>query len=490
LAQARLAELAQQKAKRNALYDSFRLKYWDNPAGFVLDCFTWPAGAGPSPYQLEFLSSLTTHKRIAAYGPHGLGKSAMLSWLTWWFSLTRDGTDWKIPTTASAWRQLEEYLWPEVHKWAGRLRWDVIGRPAVREKRELLDLSLKLDTGHAFAVASDKPELIEGAHADHILYIFDEAKVIPDETWDSAEGAFSTGDARAVAVSTPGDAVGRFYEIATKKGGYADWHVRPVTVDECIDAGRISRDWVEARRAQWKDSNPIFINRVLGRFVLSNNEAGIIPAAWVLAAQERWKQQTAAGLIPPVTGYGVDVARFGDDSSVIAPRHGTYIAELVKFERIDTMRLAAEVAARLNKTRGWARIDVVGVGAGVYDRLKGLGYNVVAHNGAEGTDEADSSGLLEFVNMRAWAWWNAREMLSPDSGARVALPPDEELLVELTAPAMIQTNTGRVGVELKEKVKSRIGRSPDKADAVVMALLNHRPPRKPVAGETYRLPIG
>lgn len=199
---------------------------------------------------------------------------------------------------------------------------------------------------------------------------------------------------------------------------------------------------------------------------------------------------TAAGTVPVLTGYGVDVARFGDDRSVIAPRHGTYIGELVTFERIDTMRLAAEVAGRLNKTRGWARIDVVGVGAGVYDRLRGLGYNVVAHNGAEGTDETDSSGLLEFTNTRAWAWWNAREMLSPDSGAQVALPPDEELQVELTAPSMIQTNTGKIGVELKDKVKDRIGRSPDKADAVVMALLNYRPPRKPVAGETYSRPIG
>src|SRR6185436_2954082 len=101
-----------------------------------------------------------------------------------WFCLTRDQEDWKVATTASAWRQLTKFLWPEVHKWARRIKWDAIGRAPFSETTELFTQSIRLETGEAFAVASDDSSLIEGAHADHLLYIFDESKVIPDDTWD------------------------------------------------------------------------------------------------------------------------------------------------------------------------------------------------------------------------------------------------------------------------------------------------------------------
>ena len=96
--------------------------------------------------------------------------------------------DWKIPTTASGWRQLVKFLWPEVHKWSRRINWQKIGRREFT-KEELLGRNLKLNYGEAFALASNRPELIEGAHADSIMYVFDESKIIPDGTWDSAEGA-------------------------------------------------------------------------------------------------------------------------------------------------------------------------------------------------------------------------------------------------------------------------------------------------------------
>jgi hypothetical protein len=111
--------------------------------------------------------------------------------------------------TAGVWRQLEHYLWPEIHKWARRLRWDVLGRPPLNERTELLALNLKLRHGAAFAVASDQPSLIEGVHADSVLYVFDESKSIPAGLFDAAEGAFSAAradglpEALAIAQSTP-----------------------------------------------------------------------------------------------------------------------------------------------------------------------------------------------------------------------------------------------------------------------------------------------
>ena len=107
-----------------------------------------------------------------------------------WFALTRDGKDWKVVTTATSWLQLTKYTWPEVHKWARRIRWDIIGRDPFDDSRELLDLSLKLSTGQAFALASNDAAAVEGAHADHLLFVYDEAKTIPDDIWDAMTDEF------------------------------------------------------------------------------------------------------------------------------------------------------------------------------------------------------------------------------------------------------------------------------------------------------------
>jgi hypothetical protein len=149
-----------------SIYDSFRRKYRDDPVGFARDCIDWRGEEGLTFYQEAASNALVRYKRVAERGPHGLGKTALASIIILWFALTRDGVDdWKIPTTASSWRQLTKFLWPELHKWAGRVRWDVVGRPAFDSRSELISLSLRLSTGEAFAAASSRPEFLEGAHA-------------------------------------------------------------------------------------------------------------------------------------------------------------------------------------------------------------------------------------------------------------------------------------------------------------------------------------
>ena len=175
-------------------YSTFKTKYRNDPAGFVRDYIKFPGDDEPADYQTEVLSKFPKVKRASIRGPHSLGKTALAAWIILWFALTRDGEDWKIPPTASAWRQLTKFLWPEIRLWSRRLDWDRIGRAPFDERTEVLSLSIKLDTGEAFALASDNSAMIEGAHAANLLYIFDEAKTIPDDTWDSAEGAFASGD--------------------------------------------------------------------------------------------------------------------------------------------------------------------------------------------------------------------------------------------------------------------------------------------------------
>src|SRR4051812_37494026 len=99
-----LAEGLIEDTADSAVSSTFKTTYEYDPVAFVHDCFTWKPGQGPTFYQEEILASLVEKKRACVRGPHGLGKTALMSWIILWFSLTRDGDDWKIPTTASAWR--------------------------------------------------------------------------------------------------------------------------------------------------------------------------------------------------------------------------------------------------------------------------------------------------------------------------------------------------------------------------------------------------
>ena len=451
--------------------------YHDDPAAFVRDCIAWRPHERPTRYQEEILAGLPHHRRVAVRGPHGLGKTALGAWVVLWFALTRDAAeeDWKAPTTASAWRQLTKYLWPEIGKWARRLRWDRLGRDPFNPRSELLSLSLKLRHGEAFAAASDTPELLAGAHARSLLYLFDEAKAIPAATFDAAEGAFSgaggdtASEAFALAISTPGEPAGRFYDVHRRAPGYDDWHARHVTLDEAAAAGRVSREWAEQRRKQWGEQSAVFRTRVAGEFA-SSDEDGLVPLAWVEAANERWREWHESGQpAGPLTTLGVDVARSGPDATVFALRHGSLVSELRRFRGEDTMATAGRVAGILRAHGGRAVVDVIGIGAGVVDRLREQRVEVEPFNAAERTDATDKSGELGFVNKRSAAWWQLREALDPTNGEALALPPDDTLTGDLTAPHWRVVSGGKIEVESKDTIKGRLGRSTDDGDAVAMA---------------------
>jgi hypothetical protein len=243
-----------------------------------------------------------------------------------------------------------------------------VGRQPYNERTELLDLTLKQHWGAASAVASSKPELIEGAHADSLLYLIDEAKIVPDAVWDAIEGAFSGGrmtgypEALALAISTPGPPVGRFYEIHKKAPGLEDWTVRHVKVEEAIAAGRISEEWRRQRALQWGEDSALYANRVLGEFHASDEDS-LIPLSWVDAAIERWREWDEAGRPPLAIQHpqvvSVDVARTGSDSTNNGQRIGWAITEFETHNREDTMKTSARVGPMIHDSDN-ERARVVG----------------------------------------------------------------------------------------------------------------------------------
>jgi len=486
-AQAEIERRRRMKIGEDSGYQKFQKMYWNDLAGFAQDCIQWENDGNLANYQLEAMRGFVASKRFSMRGPHGLGKTALSAIVILWFALPRDGKDWKAPTLASAWRQLERFLWPEIHKWSRRLRWDIIGRGAF-SRNELLTLNLKLNTGEAFAIASDTPAMIEGAHGENLLYLFDESKTIPDDTWDAAEGAMSTGDCYWLAVSTPGEPLGRFYDIHARKAGYEDWHVFKVTLEMAINAGRINPDWAKARERQWGKDSSVYINRVLGDFA-SSDEDSVIPLSWVERSNERWLAKKELEKAKPdiwgeVIGLGVDVGR-GGDPSVIGIRCGNAIKEFRRLDVRDVMQVTGVVVGLLQlHTSAKASIDVIGIGAGVYDRAKEaegwkIKERVLSFNASEKTEMKDSSGELGFINLRSSAWWNVREMLQLDE---IDLPPDDELTGELVAPKWKVMSGGKIQVESKDDIKKRIGRSTNYADTVIQVFA---PMPKPKIAGTF-----
>jgi len=458
---------------------SFAQKYWNDPVGFARDCIHWKPGEFLTDYQQEILGSIPTRKRICVRGPHGLGKTTVLSIACLWFSLTRDGQDWKVVTTASAWRQLQKYLWPEIHKWSRRLRWNMIGRRPFNARTELTKLSLQLETGEAFAAASDQPATIEGAHADHMLFVYDEAKAIIDDTFDATEGAFSgagdgTGrEAFALVFSTPGDPVGRFFDIQMRKPGFEDWWARHVTWEEANAAGRITKEWTESRKRQWGENSSLFQRRALGNFS-SDDSDGVIPLTWVEKAIERWEEWKDSEQRAKLEAVGVDVADSGEAQTVVALRFGYAIDRLRYYKGHDPMQTAGVVKGILEKHGGQAVVDAIGVGAGVVARLREENQNVLAFVASSRSDAMDENGELGFANTRAAAWWNLRVLLDPDRGYNVCLPPDDDLMIgDLVTPKWrVAGSSGKIQIESKDDIYKRIRRSTDSGDAVVQAFWN------------------
>lgn len=199
---------------------------------------------------------------------------------------------------------------------------------------------------------------------------------------------------------------------------------------------------------------------------LTDDAYQVLPTAWIRAAQARWTPDGGGD----IDSVGVDVARGGDDQTVFVQKSRSWFGRLHKIPGRRTPDGQSVVAALipLLPVGARAKIDVIGVGASAYDIARSSGLSVIPVNFAEGSDETDKSGRLHFINKRAELYWRLREALDPSSGDDVMLPPDPELLADLKSARWEVTIRG-IKVIDKETIKKQLGRSPDCADAVVIA---------------------
>lgn len=215
----------------------------------------------------------------------------------------------------------------------------------------------------------------------------------------------------------------------------------------------------------------------------------VIPTQWIIAAQERWKLATDTGHQATLSSIGLDVSRGGADKTVIAMRYGAYFAELIEHEGTDTpdgpaaakhliraLGLDADSFAEASYFGTPAsqipiNVDTLAVGAAAYDALKYVGLNAYSVKFNEASTATDSTGRLDMLNLRAEGYWLLRELLDPEYGIGICLPPNRLLAAELAAAKWEPTIHG-IKVEDKRLIAARLGHSPDRADAVVLAALD------------------
>lgn len=200
-----------------------------------------------------------------------------------------------------------------------------------------------------------------------------------------------------------------------------------------------------------------------------DDEWQVIPAAWVKAAMARWKPDDPAGQ-GEISSVGVDPSRGGDEM-IIARRRGWRFDELIAVDPAAASHGGTSAKKVLDVAGDSApvHVDVIGYGASTADHLQPyLGRRLVPVNFANHCDLKDQTGNFRFLNVRAAAWWRMREILAPERIPRVALPNDQRLFADLTAPRYRLGARG-VQIEDKEDIKGRLGRSPDRGDAVVLA---------------------
>jgi hypothetical protein len=385
-----------------------------------------------------------------------------------WFLMTRSPA--KVVVTAAKETQLRDVIWAEMGLW---LR---------REPRRLYDLFevqadkiSRVDDPDCFAIArvarKESPEAFQGFHSSNILLIAEEASGVDDAIFEAGLGVMSTPGAKTLLAGNPTRTSGFFFDAFHK--ARHRWHRLHWNCEEInrTHPGQISPDLIEEVVSRFgRDSNP-YRYRVLGEFPTSEEDS-VIPLGLIEEATRRDIQRLPD--IKPV--WGLDVARFGDDRSALCKRAGNVLLEAPKWWRHkDTMQLAAIVFNEFHETPEEDKphaimVDVIGVGAGVVDRMRQLELPV------RGINVSESPAIRErYSRLRDEIWFAGREWFQ-ERTCKVPPPgggqddPMEMLISELSQPKYKNTPGGKLLVESKDDLKKRGLASPDLADAFILTL--------------------
>jgi len=365
----------------------------------------------------------------------------------------------KVPCTAPTAHQLSDVLWAELAKWHRVLeeRYPQLGALLEWTRDEF---RLKEAPKESFAVArtarTEKPEALQGFHSDNLLIIADEASGIADVIFEVGQGALSSENAMVILTGNPTRTTGFFFDTHHKMR--ERWSQVVVNGETCPLVGQQFID--DIAQQYGKDSN-VYRVRVQGEFPRSEDDV-VIPLELCEQAAVRDVEQFGA------TRWGIDVARFGADRTVLCKRcDNATLGPHQAWSGMAAMQTAGRVYSEwldtpLEKRPVSIFIDLIGIGAGVFDRLLELGLPVVGINVAEAAAAGD-----QYNRLRDELWFRGRKWLEK---RHCKLAPDPTLIAELSLPRYTITSSGKLKVEGKDELKKRYPRSPDVADAFLLTM--------------------
>jgi phage terminase large subunit len=434
----------------NNPFIQFITLYRNDPVLFVKEVL----GVDPDEWQKDFLNAVASGERkISIRSGHGVGKSTTASWAMLWFLLTRYPV--KVVVTAPTSAQLYDALFAELKRWVKELPQPIQDLLDVKQER----IELKASATEAFISArtsrAEQPEALQGVHSDNVMLVADEASGVPEAVFEAAAGSMSGHNALTILLGNPVRSSGFFFDTHNRLKD--EWWTKRVS---CIDSKRVSKEYVDDMKSRYGEESNAFRIRVLGEFPKSDDDT-IIPMDLLESAKHR---DTRAYEDAPIV-WGLDVARFGSDSSVLCKRQSNVVHTLERWRNLDLMQLTGAVVAQYEACDHKSKpaeilVDSIGLGAGVVDRLIELklparGINVSESPAMGGT----------YLNLRAELWHKAKAWLEKRD---CKIPNNEDLIGELATVRYTFTSNGKIKIESKDDIRRRGLKSPDMADAFVL----------------------
>jgi hypothetical protein len=423
--------------------------------------------------QKEIMRSVRDNSRTIVRSCNGAGKTFTTANTVTWFLTTHPQSI--VVSTAPTARQVRELLWQEINNIHKNSRYPLGGR--------CLNVNWTMGAKwFAVGLSTDDPNRFQGFHAEHILGVIDEAAGVEAPIWEGMDAILTSSGAHLLAIGNPTEPSGRFYD-AFSSPLYNKIHISAfdtpnftenrITLDDIktgswekkfksmVFPALITPKWAAERLQEWGEDSPAFQSRILGSFPIMGADT-MIPLGWAMRAKERdckWDDSDRCTM-------AVDVARFGDDESVIGIRRGNSVAHIEMMNNVDVYSLSKACKATIEREKPeWVKVDVVGIGAGVADNLRGWGFtNIIDYISQERPWSPE-----KHVNRRTESWYNLREKFRKDE---INLPDDDTLLGQLTAPKYKFDSAGRYVLESKEDMKKRGLTSPDRADVIAMLFEN------------------
>jgi hypothetical protein len=449
-------------------------KYMSDPALWVEERL----GQAVWSKQRDILESVRDYRRTAVHSCHGIGKSHVAALaISWWLDSHPPGEAFVV-TTAPTTAQVRAILWRYVRRFHKS-----VGLPGrVNQTEWLIDEEI---VAYGRKPADQDESAFQGIHARYVLVVIDEACGVPEQLWVAADALATGPDCRILAIGNPDNSATHFFKVCQPGSGWATMGISAFDspnftgepVSENVAASLVSQVWVDEKKQDWGEDNALYRSKVLGEFSVDAADT-VVRASDVAACRLDPETKYSAIDLSPVE-LGVDVGG-GSDETVIRERRGLLAGREWRI-RTDRPEKIAPLVLRALRVSGATKvkIDSIGVGFGVIGELRNaarrgehtaqiIGVNV----------SSNPHDKKKFVNLRAEMWWTiGREFSASGAWDLSQMENADTACAQLLWPRWFLDSKGKIQVEAKDDIIRRCGRSPDNADALLLAYYNGTTPR-------------